>query len=129
MRGNNDIQTKCGACGDAPEGPWENEAGGKYASGYPSAVYHEGDVVNVTVTITAKKRGGFFMMYLCPEDRSGSDLEQCFQNNRLTFLATGTTQLHVSDFEGDGSFEVKLPSGIQCTNCVMRWAYVTGAYK
>ena len=48
---------KCGICGDPWQGPRENEAGGKYANGIITARFTAGQVIDVTIQITANHKG------------------------------------------------------------------------
>ena len=57
----------CGLCGDAYDGPRENEAGGRYATGTIVKQYSSGKVIEVTVHVTANHRG-YHQFRLCKND-------------------------------------------------------------
>ncbi|XP_071145906.1 uncharacterized protein [Mytilus edulis] len=123
VKDHNDLPQKCGICGDPKNGPLDHEDPSKYAKGYITQVYHEGTTINVTVTVTGKKEGGFFMLDLCCPAGNSPVTEQCFQ--RLIFKDTNSNTLPINNFEGDGSFEVILPPGVTGDRCVMRWIWIT----
>nr|KAG5691648.1 hypothetical protein BaRGS_022923 [Batillaria attramentaria] len=76
---------KCGICGDpydTPD-PKPNEAGGMYATGIIVRTYHQADVINVTVKITAS-HGGYFMFKLCPNnDVTKEATQECLDRHVL----------------------------------------------
>ena len=64
-----EIGGKCGVCGDKFDGDRQNEMpDGKYAYDRVTAVFREGAVINVTMTITERAGmgdGGSFIFKLC----------------------------------------------------------------
>ena len=48
-----------GICGDPAAGPLDHEAGGAHWSGAVQGWYHDGQVLNLTVTVTAFHKGRF----------------------------------------------------------------------
>ena len=68
---------RCGICGDAfsDPSPRPNEAGGKYGRGIIARTYSQGDVITVTVRITANHLG-YFTFKLCPNDNVKKEVTQ-----------------------------------------------------
>ena len=46
-------QGRCGVCGDPYHGPRDHEAGGKFANGIVTRTYKQGDIIPITVHLTA----------------------------------------------------------------------------
>lgn len=63
------MKGKCGPCGDAWDQatPRANEFGGKFGNGVITRLYQTGQVIDVTVEITANHRG-WFEFRLCQQD-------------------------------------------------------------
>ena len=114
---------KCGVCGDnfKDATPRNHELGGTFGQGVIMKTYKKDSVIIVKIVLTANHRG-FFIFDLC--DPKFGETEECFQKHRLI-----TT-------EGDDKFTVteaymydiglKLPKGLECDQCVLRWTYVAG---
>ncbi|OWF46338.1 hypothetical protein KP79_PYT04811 [Mizuhopecten yessoensis] len=59
------LSGNCGLCGDRlDQGPKENEAGGKFATGIISKIYHRAEIITIKLQIT-HIREGFFEFRLC----------------------------------------------------------------
>ena len=120
---------RCGQCGD----PWDQpqprpgETGGKFGRGVIVRSYSPGQVVKVTVDVTANHRG-YFRFRLCPQTRPGAPApESCFyNNNNLLQLSQGGTKFHIKPGTGSHSTLVRLPAGLSCEHCVLQWTYVAG---
>ena len=80
---------RCGLCGDAWDGPRDHEVGGRYFTGKIVGTYSPGQLLEVSVEVTAN-HGGHFTFSVCPggpeEDQDPS--QQCLDNNLLTVLQT-----------------------------------------
>lgn len=71
---------KCGICGDAYDAsPREHEAPyGKYANGIIVRQYHEGQMIDIQIDVTANHKG-YFEFKLCPNNDITQDPDQnCF---------------------------------------------------
>ncbi|OWF35354.1 hypothetical protein KP79_PYT19481 [Mizuhopecten yessoensis] len=55
---------KCGTCGDPYNGERENEAGGKYATGFIVRNYEKGQIIDITIDLTTSHMG-FFEFKIC----------------------------------------------------------------
>ncbi|KAL0278774.1 UNVERIFIED_CONTAM: hypothetical protein PYX00_000489 [Menopon gallinae] len=114
---------KCGICGDAyhDKRPRENEHGGKYGTGKISMQYKEGSSMPVVVRLTAAHLG-HFEYHICNMDKA-KETEECFST---LLLDNGTDKYNVTTGPGDFRMNVKLPKGLRCKHCVLRWHYRGG---
>lgn len=82
---------KCGLCGDPydQQQPRQNEAGGKYATGIISAHYTVGQVIDITVDVTANHKG-WFEFRLCPNNDVKKPATQACLDKYLLQLADGS---------------------------------------
>ena len=125
---------RCGLCGDAwdlPE-PRPHEDGGRFGRGYISAEYLIGDIVDITVNITANHHG-WFEMRLCPHDNIKEPVtQQCLDDHVLlladadTPLSAGMTRYHLGNRSGIITVQMKLPDRLSCEKCVLQWKYRAG---
>jgi len=116
---------QCGVCGDPPAGPLENEKGGKYATGIISRAYTEGQVIKITVIVTANHKG-WFEYSLCPINDGERVTEDCLAKNVL-HLNSGEEHYQLAgNIKGPINMEVKLPEGVTCEHCVLRWKWNAG---
>ncbi|KAJ3649521.1 hypothetical protein Zmor_021261 [Zophobas morio] len=117
---------QCGLCGDkfdAPH-PQENENTGKYGQGKVVREYSSGSVVDVGVNLTTNHLG-YFLFSVCVLDNPNAPEsgESCFQPINL---ANGQDRYNVVNGEKGINTQVKLPDGLTCDRCVLRWHYTTG---
>ena len=123
----------CGVCGDPyQQQPRENEAGGKYASGLITRLYRAGDVIDVTVDLTAN-HGGYFEFRLCAiKGQNRFETQDCFDRNPLLIrdIPGEDFQYRIKDrsMQGHVNLLVKLPPKLTCRHCVLQWRYWTGEY-
>ncbi|XP_064601261.1 uncharacterized protein LOC135467415 [Liolophura sinensis] len=121
---------KCGVCGDPWQGPREHEAGGKFANGIIVKQYEKGEIISVTVQLTANHKG-WFEFRICKNNNPGKRItHECLDKNLLK-LADGGTRFEVYGKVGYGvseKFEIKLqlPQDLICTQCVLQWKYNAG---
>lgn len=120
---------RCGPCGDnfSSPRPRDNENTGKYGRGIPTKTYNSGEVIAVTVEVTANHMG-WFEFSLCPlSAKNALETEECFDRYPL-MLADGTgRRVDLKDGRaGKYNLKLKLPQGVKCQLCVMRWHYHTG---
>ncbi|XP_043285754.1 uncharacterized protein [Venturia canescens] len=117
---------KCGECGDnwvLPR-PRPNENGGKYGRGVIVKTYHAGSEITVDIHITAFHEG-FVEFALCPlKEKHDLETEDCFDKHKVQF-ADGTYKYKPT---GRGHFypRLRLPRGLTCEHCVLRWQYTAG---
>lgn len=124
---------KCGECGDAwnEERPRQNDEGGLYGRGIIGQTYTAGQVVRMTVQITANHLG-YFIFKLCPKQSAGELVTQeCLNSHNLTVINGDNTGLRflVDQEDPNQMFfypVVQLPEDVNCENCVIQWTYVTG---
>ncbi|XP_052081951.1 uncharacterized protein LOC127719748 [Mytilus californianus] len=119
---------KCGICGDPYDQtqPRENEAGGKYATGIISAQYTVGQVIDISVEITANHKG-WFEFRLCPNNDVKKPATHACLDKYLLKLADGSgTRDHIDTSVGMRTKKWILPSGLTCTQCVLQWKYHVG---
>lgn len=116
---------KCGICGD----PWEklprpHEVGGLYATGTIVRHYQEGQVMNVTVDITANHLG-HFEARICPDPEIDAT-QECLDMHRLNMADGSGNVFNISSDVGLYNMLVQLPTGLTCDHCVFQWRYVSG---
>ncbi|KAL3866013.1 hypothetical protein ACJMK2_043354 [Sinanodonta woodiana] len=121
---------KCGVCGDPYQGPRDNEAGGKYARGIIVRHYTTGQIIEVTVELTANHQG-YFEFRICPHDDLTHPLTQeCLNKTLLTIIGHGTRYYIQNDIRQQFvHLLVQLPPDMTCTQCVLQWKYVAGNNK
>ncbi|KZS18264.1 Uncharacterized protein APZ42_015599 [Daphnia magna] len=123
---------RCGVCGD----PYDevikpHEApGGLFATGTIVRNYTQGQIIPVTIQITATHRG-FYEFKLCPNNNPKKDPTQdCFERYPLNFVdETGATdptfnmeKLSPATYQ----VQIQLPPEVTCSQCIIQWTYVTG---
>nr|XP_045613811.1 uncharacterized protein LOC123767806 [Procambarus clarkii] len=120
---------QCGVCGDnwrAPE-PRPHERGGQYGGGVITASYTEGQVVPVTIHISANHRGWYEFRLCNNNNPMARDSQHCL-NKQLLSLADGSGTRYTlnGSVRGDHIVYVQLPPRLSCTHCVLQWTWVAG---
>ncbi len=73
------MEGKCGICGDAWDAnPREHEVGGIYANGIIVETYTKGQVIDVTVDVTANHKGYFVFKMCANNDVNQDPIQECF---------------------------------------------------
>ncbi|KAL5274260.1 hypothetical protein ACFFRR_000799 [Megaselia abdita] len=116
---------KCGLCGDnyANPTPRAHELGGTYGQGVIVKTYTPGSLIETNVKLSANHLG-FFSFHICKIDGNGES-ETCFNNNPVLF-EDGSSKYPVVAGINLFNPKIRLPSGLSCDHCVLRWAYTTG---
>jgi len=123
---------KCGICGDPYDGPYEHEApGGQYANGNIVREYQQGQWISLETTLTTSHLG-YFEVKICPNNDVAQDpTQECFEKY-------GPLEMRGSEGSGlkypipeqgtynDWDLEVKLPSDLACSQCILQWRYTSG---
>ncbi|KAJ8912612.1 hypothetical protein NQ315_000481 [Exocentrus adspersus] len=128
--GNFDLQyslgMKCGVCGDAwtDPVPRDNENTGKYGRGIVVKTYQAGSVIETKVNITANHYGTFtYSLCVLSNPNAPEPGEECFQS--LTFEdGSSVWTIPTKDESFQVSNRVKLPPGLMCDRCVLRWQWL-----
>ncbi|KAL5009885.1 hypothetical protein ScPMuIL_012190 [Solemya velum] len=117
----------CGVCGDPIQGPYDNEAGGKFATDTIARCYPVGTTsIGIKVDVTANHLG-FFEYRLCEHNNTKTRFSQdCLDENLLREAGTGNTQFSIGTTIGVVKHTVNLPPTLTCTQCVLQWRYHTG---
>ncbi|XP_078484335.1 uncharacterized protein LOC100181283 [Ciona intestinalis] len=119
---------RCGVCGDpynAPE-PRENEAGGKFAQGFVTRNYQRGQLIPVTVELTAPHLG-YFEFRICPWNNFEKPVtHECLDRHLLSFENHETRYQITSSIAQSYNMNVQLPTDVVCEQCVLQWRYRTG---
>ncbi|XP_043285781.1 uncharacterized protein [Venturia canescens] len=119
---------KCGVCGDdyAQPRPRANENGGKYGKGEIVETYEAGTKLVASVELLDNKFG-FFEFALCPlGNGTVTETEECFEQHKL-HRVIGGYKYHVGrPHEGPFLVSLRLPRGLTCEHCVLRWQYTAG---
>ena len=127
-----------GPWGTWPSGVWAYGGGGNHpvcgrdvyaAAGPPQATWNSGQIVDLSVTVTAVHAGHFYFG-LCP---AGQMSPQCAYSHLLTNAADGKPYYDMAwtggqryGFTGVHNMRFKLPAGFVCDPCVLFWHWVTG---
>lgn len=125
-------QGKCGVCGDnfSEKEPRKHESSGLFGNGIIGKRYTMGQVITVEVEITANHMG-YFTLKLCPvNDNMKKVTDECFDKYPLV-LASDNTSTSFYIPPGTPSiatlkYDVVLPPGVVCQQCIMQWTYYTG---
>lgn len=85
-------------------------------------------MIPVRVQLTANHLG-HFVFHLCAlnDNRADAETDACFDENPLN-LAKGENRFVLPPSQQLGWFdiELRLPAGLRCEHCVLRWTYVAG---
>ncbi|KAG8228485.1 hypothetical protein J437_LFUL009350 [Ladona fulva] len=119
----------CGLCGDdyslPKPRPYENM--GARSRGIVVKSYQEGDIIPVTVIITASHKG-YFLFHLCKLVRDDDvETEECFKKNPLKVAGSRGYRYYLESWKpGNYTAKLQLPKGVTCERCVLRWHYTAG---
>jgi len=118
----------CGVCGDdySKEEPRPHEAGGIYANGLITTRYVTGQDMEVEAELTTNHKGNM-KLELCPSDDPYTVVtDECFKRYPLQ-MADGSGPEFVIPEDSKKTeiftWKVKLPEGVSCAHCVVRWTY------
>ncbi|ROT74822.1 hypothetical protein C7M84_006684 [Penaeus vannamei] len=117
----------CGVCGDnyVDDIPRPHEAGGLYANGIIGRRY----VINIEADLTTNHKG-YMEVRLCPNNDPRKIItEDCLNQYVLPLEDTHETRFVIpQDSKKSEIFKwrVKLPEGVTCSHCVLRWKYFAG---
>ncbi|XP_037799692.1 uncharacterized protein LOC119594706 [Penaeus monodon] len=120
---------RCGVCGDdwrLPE-PRPHERGGRFGRGVVTANYSEGQVVPVTIHISANHKGWYEFRLCSNSDAGARDSQRCLDKHLLA-MADGSGSRYALDasVRGDHIVHVQLPRGVSCAHCVLQWTWTVG---
>lgn len=117
-------------CGD-PRGRHDHEAFGRFASSPRIArTYASGGLLRARVVITANHRGRWSLGLCALKDsslqteRATLSRSKCFK--KLKLANGGGTYVYLSSSASASSATFKLPRGVRCSRCLLRWHYETG---
>ncbi|KAG7200156.1 hypothetical protein KM043_000592 [Ampulex compressa] len=117
---------KCGECGDdySLPRPRSNENGGYYGTGTIVRTYKQGSVIKSVSRLSANHMGTF-QFSLCPlTAKDELETEECFQKYPLLLADGSGDTYHLREKKpGDFVVNLKLPAGVTCEHCVLRWHY------
>lgn len=116
---------KCGLCGDnyADATPRAHELGGTYGQGVIVKSYAPEALIPTEVKLTANHLG-YFAFHICKIAGNGES-EDCFSKYPVQF-EDGTYKHQVPAGVFLFKPKLRLPSGLSCDHCVLRWTYTTG---
>ncbi|KAL8558281.1 hypothetical protein ACOMHN_063975 [Nucella lapillus] len=107
---------KCGICGDPYQGPRENEAGGKFATGTITRKYQQGQIILVTVQVTANHLG-WFEFKLCPNNNPlRAATPECLDCHVLQLADGSGSKLYIGSTVGKIDVRLRLPDDVTCSN-------------
>ena len=123
------------------------QVGGKFGNGVIGRVYAMGQTIDVDVDISANHWGSF-ALNICPVDERGEDPSQeCFDKHPLVLTSDPSSHRFTVPLDSPkitrfkyqvgkcwkkrsyihfNLFEVNLPYGLTCSQCVVQWTYYTG---
>ncbi|XP_053383505.1 uncharacterized protein LOC123540003 [Mercenaria mercenaria] len=116
---------RCGVCGDPYQGPRENEAGGKYATGTIVRSYKEGQQISVETEITVPHGGGWSEFRICPNNDVNKPATQQCLDQYLLASPSGETRFVHAGTTGKFRITLLLPPGLTCTQCFLQWKWNT----
>ncbi|KAJ8320789.1 hypothetical protein KUTeg_002376, partial [Tegillarca granosa] len=117
----------CGICGDAFNAEIkDNEAGGKYATGFIAKKYNQGQQIEVKVNLTAAHAGYFEFRICSHNDIYKSVSQECLDQNLLKLAGTQDTQYEPGFLNGQHKLQLQLPKDLTCDQCVLQWHYRAG---
>jgi len=122
----NKADGKCGICGDDWfANPREHEApGGLYATGTITNSYTAGQTIPVTIEVTANHWGHFEFKLCANNDVTQDPTQECFDRTPV-LTPEGSDKWYVPTHETRFfDFELVLPAGVTCEQCIMQWTYV-----
>ncbi|XP_023932961.1 uncharacterized protein LOC106150787 [Lingula anatina] len=113
----------CGVCGDPFQGPRDNEAGGRFATGYLTAVFTQGQTIQTVIEYTANKLGGWIEFRVCPVENETVPVTQaCLDQHLLRFMdGSARHPLPVNFTTGYHSYSLQLPYDVHGFHCVLQW--------
>lgn len=122
----NEMNGKCGICGDPYDGVREHESGGLYATGTIGKYYREGQIITTDIEMTATHLGWFEFRLCVNNDVNKRATHECL-NKHLLQLADGSgTRYRIRNRKGHYYIKLRLPAGVTCDQCVFQWKYHTG---
>ncbi|GFT12167.1 chitin-binding type-4 domain-containing protein [Nephila pilipes] len=117
---------ECGVCGDPYhlKQPRANEAGGKYGLGIIARNYTMGQIIKVTIDLTANHLG-YFKFRICPNNDTKKIVDQdCLNKYPLQLADRSGTKFHVESWHlGWIDIYLQLPTKLTCSQCVLQWEY------
>merc|ERR1711892_1354397 len=128
----NQNDGKCGVCGDnfAEPAPRDHEAGGRYGNGLIGKRYTMGQTIDIEIDISAN-HWGHFELKICPVDgKKAVATQDCFDKNPLVLADNQKSHQFYVPLDSPKitkfNYQVVLPYGLTCSQCVMQWTYYTG---
>jgi len=128
----NQNDGKCGVCGDnfADPEPRAHEAGGKYGNGLIGRRYTMGQTIDIEIDISAN-HWGHFELKICPVDGKKSlATQECFDKHPLVLADNPRSHQFYVPLDSPKitkfNYQVVLPYGLTCSQCVIQWTYYTG---
>jgi len=119
------VGGNCGVCGDpyTQAQPRENEINGRWYRGIITGRYSAGQTIDIEVDLT-QAHLGYMEWRLCTTPFSG-ETQSCFNRYLLERADGGGSRLPVT---GTGMYrtQLRLPSGVTCSHCVIQWNYRAG---
>lgn len=117
---------KCSICGEAWHTAKKYEKGGELYRGIIVRSYNVGEVITVDVDLTVNHKG-YFQFKLCKIDGTGADATlECLNKNVLKDTA-GRDRIPIdASVLGRNKYQLQLPAGLECKNCVLQWMYNAG---
>ncbi|CAH1365703.1 hypothetical protein MTP99_001969 [Tenebrio molitor] len=121
---------KCGVCGDQYDKPHpqDNENTGKYGKGIIAKEYTAGSTIDIEILLTTNHMGDFtFSICVLDDPNAPESGEDCF---KPVTLGDGSPKYVLPNKEEEDNVTVnltlKLPDGLTCERCVLRWHYNAG---
>lgn len=115
-------------CGDPWNGSRENEEGGKYSNGIIVRSYDQGEVISVSVQLTASHKG-YFEFKICKKDNPRKrTTQECLDKYPLQLEDGSGTRYNIPNKSGYQLITVKLrlPEDVTCRDCTFQWKYNAG---
>lgn len=81
-------------------------------------------LIDFKVQLTSNKLG-YFTFQICNLDKFGTESEECFSENMLSFISGYDKYPIAGDIVWVNS-TLLIPQSLKCSHCVLRWVYRSG---
>lgn len=128
------TNSPCPPCGDNAHSPspHPHEGGGKWATGTIARSYSIGQKIQVHINVT-KSHGGYLEFNLCPHNKVSKPVKQsCLNQYPLEVVGKRSKKVKISAPYDDSemlTFELMLPAGISCDQCVLQMSNTAEQFK
>ncbi|XP_072044825.1 uncharacterized protein [Amphiura filiformis] len=119
---------KCGVCGDnwADPEPRNHDDYGLYDNGYIVQNYNEGQLVEIQVELTTNHLEWVEFRLCARDDKAKEPLTHACLDTHILLNHKGESRINIGSAKGFLKYQLQLPAGVTCKQCVLQWKYSTG---